>query len=109
MTASLHRAWGYVLPSILLIFVALYVVGVISGAEPEYALLRAGLAALLLAGLSRVAFAILANVPPPEPPEPGQQLDVTIGDEAPPAAANANTSNSAAEPIVAGQAHGGLS
>jgi hypothetical protein len=48
-------------PSILLVFVALYVSSLASGIEPEMGLLRAGGASLVLAVLARVAVGILGD------------------------------------------------
>lgn len=44
---------------VALVFLGLYVTGLASGAEPERALLRAGLAGILLGGLARVAVSFL--------------------------------------------------
>lgn len=55
------RLTSILYPSILLIFVALYVSSLASGAEPEIALLRAGGASLVLAVLARVAVGIIAD------------------------------------------------
>ena len=50
-----------VLPSVMLIFVALYVTSLSSGVEPEFALLRAGGVSVVLAVLGRVAVSILGD------------------------------------------------
>ena len=50
-----------IFPSILLLFVALYVTSLASGVEPEFALLRAGGASVVLAVLGRVAVSILGD------------------------------------------------
>lgn len=55
------RLTSVLYPSILLIFVALYVSSLASGTEPEMALLRAGGASLVLAVLARVAVGIIAD------------------------------------------------
>ncbi|MCC7370289.1 MAG: hypothetical protein IT306_17830 [Chloroflexi bacterium] len=55
------RLTSILYPSILLIFVALYVSGLVSGVEPEMALLSAGGASLVLAVLARVAVGIIAD------------------------------------------------
>jgi hypothetical protein len=55
------RLTSILYPSILLIFVALYVSSLASGIEPEMALLRAGGASLVLAVLARVAVGIIAD------------------------------------------------
>jgi hypothetical protein len=55
------RMTSVLYPSILLIFVALYVSSLASGTEPEMALLRAGGASLVLAVLARVAVGIIAD------------------------------------------------
>ena len=55
------RLTSILYPSILLIFVALYVSSLASGIEPEIALLRAGGASLVLAVLARVAVGIIAD------------------------------------------------
>jgi hypothetical protein len=55
------RLTSILYPSILLIFVALYVSSLASGTEPEMALLRAGGASLVLAVLARVAVGIIAD------------------------------------------------
>jgi hypothetical protein len=50
-----------IFPSILLLFVALYVTSLSSGIEPEVALLRAGGASLVLAVLARAAVGIIGD------------------------------------------------
>ena len=50
-----------VLPSVMLVFVALYVTSLAAGTEPEVALFRAGGAAVVLAVLGRVAVGILGD------------------------------------------------
>ena len=55
------RLTSILYPSILLIFVALYVSSLASGIEPEIALLRSGGASLVLAVLARVAVGIIAD------------------------------------------------
>ena len=50
-----------VLPSVMLIFVALYVTTLSSGTDPEIALLRAGGVSVVLAVLGRVAVGILGD------------------------------------------------
>ena len=49
------------LPSVMLLFVALYVTSLSAGIEPEFALLRAGGASVVLAVLGRVAVGILGD------------------------------------------------
>ena len=55
------RLTSVLYPSILLIFVALYVSSLASGTEPEMALLQSGGASLVLAVLARVAVGIIAD------------------------------------------------
>ena len=55
------RLTSILYPSILLIFVALYVSSLASGIEPEMALLRGGGASLVLAVLARIAVGIIAD------------------------------------------------
>jgi len=50
-----------VLPSVMLVFVALYVTSLSAGSEPEVALFRAGAASVFLAVLGRVAVGILGD------------------------------------------------
>ena len=50
-----------IFPSILLVFVALYVTSLASGVEPEVGLFRAGGVSLVLAVLARVAVGILGD------------------------------------------------
>ena len=54
-----QRLTTFLFPSLLLIFVALYVTSLASGATPELALLRAGGAGVVLAVLGRVALGII--------------------------------------------------
>ncbi len=50
-----------ILPSVMLLFVALYVSNLSSGVEPEFALLRAGGVSVVLAVLGRAAVSILGD------------------------------------------------
>ena len=50
-----------ILPSVMLLFVALYVSSLSSGVEPEFALLRAGGVSVVLAVLGRAAVSILGD------------------------------------------------
>ena len=54
-----QRLTTFLFPSLLLIFVALYVTSLASGAAPEMALLRSGGAAVVMAVLGRVALGIV--------------------------------------------------
>jgi hypothetical protein len=56
-----YRLTVLLFPSILLVFVALYVSSLTSGAEPEMALLLAGGASVILAVLARIGIGILAS------------------------------------------------
>jgi len=56
-----YRLTLFLFPSILLVFVALYVTSLASGVLPEMALLRAGGASVVLAVLARVAVSILGD------------------------------------------------
>ena len=59
-TADLkQRLTTFLFPSLLLVFVALYVTSLASGATPELALLRSGGAGVVLAVLGRVALGIV--------------------------------------------------
>ena len=72
-----------VLPTILLIFLGLYLLGLLSGVEPELALARAGLAGLVLAVLGRMAGQLLEHLPPPpngEAAASAQRVDAVIDD-----------------------------
>jgi hypothetical protein len=82
MTELQRDPRGALLPLILSAFIALYVVGLLSGAEPETALLRAGGAGLLLAALGRAGSTLLDWTPSPsEPGATGQLVDTAVGDE----------------------------
>jgi hypothetical protein len=70
---------GLLLPAILIIFLGLYVLGLTSGLEPELALLRSGLAGVILAVLGRLGVAVLDSTPAPR--SPARRLDRTVGDE----------------------------
>ena len=54
-----ERLTTFLFPALLLIFVALYVTSLASGAAPEMALLRSGGAGVVLAVLGRVALGII--------------------------------------------------
>ena len=54
-----QRLTTFLFPSLLLVFVALYVTSLASGATPELALLRSGGAGVVLAVLGRVALGII--------------------------------------------------
>lgn len=56
-----YRLTLFLFPSILLVFVALYVTSLASGVAPELGLLRAGGASVVLAILARVAIGILGD------------------------------------------------
>jgi hypothetical protein len=56
-----YRLTLFLFPSILLVFVALYVTSLASGVAPEVGLLRAGGASVVLAILARVAIGILGD------------------------------------------------
>src|SRR5581483_10932197 len=56
-----YRLTLFLFPSILLVFVALYVTSLASGVAPEMGLLRAGGASLVLAILARAAISILGD------------------------------------------------
>jgi hypothetical protein len=56
-----YRLTLFLFPSILLVFVALYVTSLASGVPPEMGLLRAGGASVVLAILARVAISILGD------------------------------------------------
>lgn len=59
-TADLkQRLTTFLFPALLLVFVALYVTALASGATPEMALLRSGGAGIVLAVLGRVALGIV--------------------------------------------------
>jgi len=93
MTGPLRKLLDLMFPIILIVFVTLYVSGLVSGAEPELALARAGAASLILAVLTRVATAIAESASRPHEARPdaessgdgatGRHVDVAIGDEAP--------------------------
>lgn len=70
---------GLLLPAILIIFLGLYVIGLTSGLEPELALLRSGLAGVILAVLGRLGVAVLEATPSTR--APGRRLDVAVDDE----------------------------
>lgn len=84
MGGGLWRLDQLVVPAILSIFLGLYLLGLLSGVEPELALLRAGLAGVLLAGLARLASAILESAllsgGPGAESEAGRHVDVAIGE-----------------------------
>ena len=54
-----QRLTTFLFPSLLLVFVALYVTSLASGTTPEMALMRSGGAAVVLAVLGRVALGII--------------------------------------------------
>ena len=56
-----QRISTFLFPSILLIFVALYVTSLASGNQPEVGLLRSGAASVVLAVLGRVALGIISD------------------------------------------------
>jgi hypothetical protein len=56
-------------PVLLLVFLGLYVAGILAGVEPEFAMLRAGLASVILAIVGRFAIGMLDNLPPAVPVE----------------------------------------
>lgn len=56
-------------PALLFVFLGLYVAGIAVGVEPEIAMLRAGLAGIVLAFVGRFATGMLDNLPPPVPVE----------------------------------------
>ena len=56
-------------PLLLLVFLGLYVAGLAAGAEPEFAMLRAGLGSVTLAVVGRFATRLLENLPPVVPIE----------------------------------------
>src|SRR5215210_800560 len=56
-----QRMSTFLFPSILLVFVALYVTSLASGSQPEVGLLRSGGASLVLAVLGRVALGIVTD------------------------------------------------
>lgn len=56
-----HRLNRLLFPSILLIFVALYVTSLAAGVEPEFGLLQAGGVSVVLAVLGRAAVGILGD------------------------------------------------
>jgi hypothetical protein len=87
MLAPNRPLTDYLFPMVLVVFLALYVMGLAAGTAPEMALVRAGGCGLLLAVLGRVARGIVEAAPPPapaavQPDHRGQRLDVAIDDEA---------------------------
>ncbi len=56
-----QRVSRFLFPSILLVFLALYVTSLASGNQPEVGLLRSGAASLVLAVLGRVALGIIGD------------------------------------------------
>lgn len=69
------------LPAVLLAFVALYLLGLAAGIEPELALGRAGGIALVLAVLARIARGVLDSLHEPvAAAAPPASLDATIGE-----------------------------
>ncbi|MFN0073203.1 MAG: hypothetical protein ACKVVP_17115 [Chloroflexota bacterium] len=72
MTDPSERLVGWLLPSIIVAFLALYIWGIRSGTEPEVALLQAGAAGAVLAVLGRAAISIVAIDRPTTEP-----IDVT--------------------------------
>jgi hypothetical protein len=91
----LRQAAEYLFPAVLVTFVVLYTAGLLWGVEPELALARAAGVTVLLAIAGRIAQSVLDSPsldaePEPEAVEPattGRLLDVTIDEEASPAAA----------------------
>jgi hypothetical protein len=74
---------GLLFPAVAVVFLMLYVVAIQAGVEPEIALLRAGIAGVVLAGLGRVSQSILMSAPvePSLGLEPPRHLDIVL-DEA---------------------------
>lgn len=58
-----ERVLGWLLPAILITFLALYVMAIRSGVEPETALLQSGAAGALLAVVGRAAVAVISVKP----------------------------------------------
>ena len=88
MLAPNRTLLDYLFPMVLVVFLALYVMGLAAGTTPEMALVRAAGCGLLLAVLGRVARGILEAAPAPipvtvQPERRGQHLDVAIDDDAP--------------------------
>lgn len=67
-----------VFPALLFVFPGLYVAGLSAGVEPEFAMLRAGLASLVLALVGRFATGMLGNLPPPVPVEESDEAPAPI-------------------------------
>ncbi len=87
MLAPGRSLTDYLFPLVLVVFLALYVLGLAAGSAPEMALLRATGGGLALAVLGRVARGILEAAPTPaparvQPEQRGQHVDVAIDDEA---------------------------
>jgi|SRR5579875_300145 hypothetical protein len=92
------------LPAVLLTFVALYLLGVAAGVEPEWALGRAAGVALLLAVLARIARGVLDSLQDSAPlADPLAPRDVSTGASQPPPAPAADAPG-ATEPTVGPQA-----
>ena len=71
---------GLLFPAVAVVFLTLYVLALQAGVEPEIALLRAGLAAIALAGLGRASQWILTSAPvqPQLMAEAPRRLDVLL-------------------------------
>src|SRR5205823_2411714 len=71
---------GLLFPAVAVVFLVLYVLAIQAGVEPEFALLRAGLAGVALAGLGRASQWILMSAPPPvaQASELPRHLDIVL-------------------------------
>lgn len=77
------RVGRWIFPSIVMIFVALYGLGLFNGDAPEIALLRAGAAGIALAVIGRIGLAVLCASPKAAEQAAEEQtghLDITIGE-----------------------------
>jgi hypothetical protein len=69
MSEPSRRLVNALFPALLFVFLGLYVAGLAAGVEPELAMLRAGVASVILALVGRFALGLLDSLPPTVPVE----------------------------------------
>ena len=84
MESRAESLLGWLLPGILITFLGLYVMSIRAGMQPEVALVQSGAAGALLAGVARVAVAVV-SVNPPETRSRAELLDAIASVEEEPA------------------------
>ena len=69
MSEPAHKLVTGLFPALLLVFLGLYVAGLASGMEPDFAMLRAGVASVVLALIGRFPSGLLESLPSVVPVE----------------------------------------